>query len=202
MHQTGHFAPMLRLDRHHEAAAADGDNGLLQCLLIRRRAHQLIQLIPHLGRGGPHLAANIRQRGGCVIRHLFLIEHHRGYLLFDVFIGHQHRKAVVQTGGHPLAVGAPLTDGADDAQRIRNAQQFTQRQAGARLGAAQRIAHVGELTEGGTAEARHQAAGVVGLVQQALYQRRLGHGAQRARHIRRRSTAGLRRQQIQYFIQF
>ena len=155
MHQTGHLAAMLGFDRHHETAATDGNNGFLQRLLIGSRTHQLIQLLPHTGRGRPHLAADVRQRGRGIVRHFFFIQHHRGNLFLNVLVGHQHRKTVIQAGSDPLAVRAPLADGTNNAQRIRNAQQFTQGQASARLGTAQRIAYVGQLTKGGTAEARH-----------------------------------------------
>ena len=62
MHQAGHVVLVLRLDGHHEAVVALGDDGLLEifCLV---GGEELVEDVPHLGGGGPDMPPDGSQLG-------------------------------------------------------------------------------------------------------------------------------------------
>lgn len=113
----------------------------------------------------------------------------------------QKAGSIVQAGFHPGAVGSPFRQGTDDPQGFRDVQKFAQRQAGARLGAAQSVGHVFDLAEGRRTELGHQTIGGVSFLHQPLHLGQVGHRGQLPCQDRRVRAGGLRRQQLQDLIQ-
>ena len=202
MNQAGHLAAMLRLDGHHKAAAADGDDGILQQLLIGGGTDHFVQLLPYPGGGGPHFAADICQGGGGVVRDLFLRRHDGADPVLQIFVGHEDGEAFVQGSIHPRAMGAPLHHGPDDPQGFRDIQQLPQRKRGPRPGAAQGVGYIFDLPERGAAESGHQHVGIPGFRQQTAHLAQFYLRFQPPGHGGGIGTAGFPGQQIENFIQF
>lgn len=121
--------------------------------------------------------------------------------VLQIFVRRQRVKVVIKHRLRTDAVGVPLGKRADDPQRLADIQQLAQRQHGARRGTAQRICGVFERAEGRAAEARHQAAGGVGLVEQALGLFAVGNGDKLTGQLCGIRTAGLFREQLEHLVQ-
>ena len=62
VHQAGHVVLVLRLDGHHEAVVALGDDGLLEIFGLVG-GEELVEDVPHLGGGGPDVPPDGGQLG-------------------------------------------------------------------------------------------------------------------------------------------
>ena len=71
MHQTGHIAAVLHLDRHNEAAVSLGDDILLQVLGALARDHA-VERFAHLTGHAAQFSADAQQLGRCTVRDLLL----------------------------------------------------------------------------------------------------------------------------------
>ena len=122
MNQTGDLTPVLRLDGNHKTSVTDGDDGVLQHLLISRGADHFIQLLADTGGGGTHFPPDVVQGRGSGVGDFFFRDKNRLNAFFQIFVGGQGVEAVVQLSFRLVFPGAlaaavvlsPFGQGADD----------------------------------------------------------------------------------------
>ena len=89
MHEAGHGALVLRLDRHHEPPVPLGDQGLLQDLGIGRRRDDALQDLAALGGRHPHLPPDIRQLRAGGVGDGLLVQNGAAYPVLQILVGPQ-----------------------------------------------------------------------------------------------------------------
>ena len=120
--QAGDSILMFRLHRHHVPVGADGDDGLLEVLGLVG-GDDLLQNVPHLGLGGPHVPADGGQLGAGRVGNLILPQDGVGDGVLQKPVG---REGAEQMGdGGLLLSPAILPYAAGAAQHRRNVQQLT-----------------------------------------------------------------------------
>ena len=96
--EAGHVRLALRLHRHHEAPVPLGDEALLQDLAVAGGGDDLLQNLPALGLGLPHVPPDIRQLRGGRVRDGILVQDGA----FDLLL----QKAVAVEGVEKVVDGA------------------------------------------------------------------------------------------------
>ena len=122
MDETLDFIAEFRLDRHNVAAAALGDDGFLQILLVGLRADHFIKLLAHAQRCRADLAADSRQGDACGIGNLFLADNGHRDAVFDKLIRLQGLEAVIERRFDAFAFFTPIRNTADGTQCCGNRQ--------------------------------------------------------------------------------
>ena len=95
--QAGDVALVLALHGDHEAAVADGDDGLLQ-ILSGRGGNQLLQHLPGLAGGGADVPAQVGKQGAGGVGDFLLGEDGAGDAVFQHLVGAQGAEQGVEDG--------------------------------------------------------------------------------------------------------
>ena len=116
------FIAELRLNRHNVAAAALGNNSLLQILLVGLRADHFIKLLAHAQRCRADLATDSRQGDACGIGNFFLADDGHRDAIFDKLVRLQGLEAVIERRFDAFAFFTPIRNTADGTQCRGNRQ--------------------------------------------------------------------------------
>ena len=178
VHQAGHVVLVLRLDGHHEAVVALGDDGLLEifCLV---GGEELVEDVPHLGGGGPDMPPDGSQLGAGGVGDLVLSHDGAGDLVLQKAVGGQGAKQVVDAGLFPLVPLTVLPGGAGRPQHRRDVQQLPGVERAPHVGPLEGGRHRLDAGEGGAAPQGAHVHSGAGLIQRPLDIVRVGHGPQR-----------------------
>ena len=115
MDQAGDGVLMLRLYRHHVPVGADGDDGLLEILGLVG-GDKLLQDVPHLGLGGPHVAADGGQLAAGRVGQLVLPHNGVGDGVLQKAVG---GKGVEEMGDRCFLLTVPVLLGGTGAAEYR-----------------------------------------------------------------------------------
>ena len=198
MHEAGHGALMLRLDRHHVALGTHGDDRLLQRLGIARRGDDLLQRVVHARARGADQPADGRQLARRAVGDLVLAGDGGEDLLLQKAVGLQGAEEIVDARLVLPLAGAVAAHAARRLQHARDVQQLARVERAAHVRALQRCAHVLHAGKRRAAlDDHHRRSGA------RLAEARRHHGAVAARaqgHGLRAGcfAHGLRRQQRQH----
>ena len=123
MHQSGHVVFALAFHGNHVPSLTDGDDRLTEKFGIGRGGNHLLQTVPDFPRLNAHMAADVGQLRGGVVRDFLLGENRTENLVLQVFIGTERLKQRVQ---HRCLVilGDVALDIPGAAENARNAQQL------------------------------------------------------------------------------
>ena len=155
MHQAGDLAAAFRFDGHNVAPAAHRHDRILQVFLVRSRADHFIELFAHAGGRRTDAAADGGKLRRSVVGYLFLRNHDRVDLFFEILVGDDGFKPPIERRFHALALAAPVRNRAHGAQYSRDPQEIHQVQHAACLRAAQGIRDIFQPAEGRRTEFRH-----------------------------------------------
>ena len=158
---------MLGLHRHHEAAVPLGDDGLLEHLGIAGGGDDLLENLPALGLGGPHVAADVRQLRGGRVGDGVLVGDTALDLVLQEAVAVEGEEKVVDGGLFRRLVVKILLGPPGGGEQVRNAQQLPGVQASAPVRPVQGFPHRLHAGEGGRAPLANHPPGGVGLVQEA-----------------------------------
>ena len=122
VHEAGHGALVLRLDRHHVALGAHGDDRLLQRLGIARRGDDLLQRIVHARARGADQPADGRQLARRAVGDLVLAGDGGEDLLLQKAVGLQGAEEVVDARLVLPLAGAVAAHAARRLQHARDIQ--------------------------------------------------------------------------------
>ena len=142
VHEAGHGALVLGLDRHDIALGAHGDDRLLQRLGIARRGDDLLQRIVHARARGADQPADGRQLARRAVGDLVLAGDGGEDLLLQKAVGLQGAEEVVDARLVLPLAGAVAAHAARRLQHACNVQQLARVERAAHVRALQRRAHV------------------------------------------------------------
>ena len=123
MHKTGHVIFAFALYRDNIAALTNGDNRFPQEFGIGGRRDHLLQAVPNFSGLDAHMAADIRQRGGCRICNFFFRQDGTENFIFQILVGSQCAEQRIQHRLHVILRNITLSS-AGAAKDPGNAQQF------------------------------------------------------------------------------
>ena len=172
--QTRQIALVGRLHRHHEAAIPLGDDGLLQNLSVAGRGDDLLQNLPALGLGRPHMAADVRQLRAGRVGDGVLIHDAAVDLLLQKAIAVKGEKQGVDGRFLPGLLVEILLGPPGGPQKARNHQQFLGVQGTAPVCPVQGLRHRLHAGERRASPEADHLPGRVCLVQQSQNLLRLG----------------------------
>ena len=200
MHQTGHIAAVLHLDRHNEAAVSLGDNILLQVLGALARDHA-VERFAHLAGHAAQLTADAQQLGRRTVRDLLLGDDggRDGFLQVAV-AGEQTENRRERGLGFVLGIVQQGT--ARGLQQACHRQQLARIERAAAVRAGQDRAYLSDAAKGRTALTNHQVLRVRGLLQPQLGLLVVVQRAKRAAFLLCRLGCRLSGQFFQYFVVF
>ena len=142
VHEAGHGALVLCLDRHHVALGTHGDDRLLQRLGIARRGDDLLQRVVHTRTRGADQPADGRQLARRAVGDLVLAGDGGEDPLLQKAVGLQGAEEVVDARLVLPLAGAVTAHAARRLQHARDVQQLARVERTAHVRALQRRAHV------------------------------------------------------------
>ena len=92
MNKAGDIPFMLTFHRNNIPTLPNGDDGFPKILGIGRRGNNFLQDVLDFGRLNPHVAANIRKLGTCIVCDFFFGKDSTENPVFQIFIGGQRGK--------------------------------------------------------------------------------------------------------------
>ena len=198
VHEPGHGALVLGLDRHDVALGARGDDRFLQRLGIARRGDDLLQRIVHARARRTDQAADGRKLARRAVGDLVLTGDGGEDLLLQIAVCLQRAEEVVDARLVLPVARAVAAHGARRLQHAGDVQQLARVERTAHVRALQCRAHILHAGKRRAALDDHHAGGGARLAEACLH-----HGAVAARPQghgvgARRLTHGLRRQQRQH----
>ena len=166
VHQTGHIAAVLHLDRHNEAAVSLGDDILLQVLGALARDHA-VERFAHLTGHTAQFSADAQQLGRCAVCDLLLGDDSgRDRFLQIAVAGEQTENGRERGLGFVLGIVQQGT--ARGLQQACHRQQLARIERAAAVRAGQDRAYLSDAAKGRTALTNHQVLRVRGLLQPQL----------------------------------
>ena len=200
MHQTGHIAAVLHLDRHNEAAVSLGDNILLQVLGALARDHA-VERFAHLTGHTAQFSADAQQLGRCAVCDLLLGDDSgRDRFLQITVAGEQTENGRERGLGFVLGIVQQGT--ARGLQQTCHSQQLARIERTAAVRAGQDSAYLSDAAKGRTALTNHQVLRVRGLAHPQLRLLAVVQRPQRAAFFLGRLGGRLRGQPLEYFVIF
>ena len=145
MHEAAQGALVLRLHRNHVPVRTHGDNGILKHLGISRRGDDLVQHVPDLRAGRPHMPPDTGQFGAGRIGDLLLPHDGEGDLLLQKLVGDQ---CAEQAGQTACLLPRPALQLAGSPKDPGNIQQLPGIQHPAQPGPGQTSAHRADIAKG------------------------------------------------------
>ena len=200
MHQTGHIAAVLYLDRHNEAAVSLGDDILLQVLGALTGNHA-VERFAHLAGHAAQLTADAQQLGRRTVRDLLLGDDggRNGFLQVAV-AGEQTENGRERGLGFVLGIVQQGT--ARGLQQTCHSQQLARVERAAAVRAGQDRADLSDAAKGRAALPNHQVLRVRGLLQPQLGLLVVVQRTKRAAFLLCRLRCRLSGQFFQYFVVF
>ena len=160
-----------------------------------------MQTVPDFSRLNAHMAADVGQLRGGVVRDFFLGENRAENFVLQVFIGTERLKQRVQHR-RLVVLGDIALDIPGAAEDARNAQQLYRLQAAAPVCPLQRRGTVGHVPEDGVALPGTQVGGSSGLIQHQLHFLQVGRRPQRQAGFLAALAAGTFGKKLQNLIEF
>ena len=125
---AAHFAPVLSLDRHHEAAVTQRDHRVLQKLIGGAVFDDGIQLVPDGIFHCPDLAPDVKQGVAGGVRHFLRRQNRAGDVLFQSGLGGQGIEQIIHRQHVVLGDVIPADQVLEVAQRTGHLQQLRHRE--------------------------------------------------------------------------
>ena len=123
MNQAWYIILAFAFHRDNVTALTNGDNRFPQEFGIGRRGNDLLQTVTDLAGLNAHMAADIRQRGGCRICNFFLRQDGTENFIFQLLVGRQCAEQRIQHRLYVILRNITLGS-AGAAKDPGNAQQF------------------------------------------------------------------------------